>query len=323
MPARQAVAELTHGEAVDEVYLLADRQLRSNRNGDLYLLAQLRDRTGQISGLLWNAREELADELAVGGYVAVRGKAQNYQGQMQVILSAITATSADLIDEQDFLPEQSAAAGEHFETLVARVQAMTHPDLRAVLLQLLEDETVAAGLKSAPAGIKLHHAYPGGLVEHVAQLAEVAARIAPLYDGVDPELLVAGVILHDLGKVRELSYDQSFAYTDEGQLLGHIVIGVQMLDAAAAAVEAERGHPLDAELLLRLRHLVVAHHGSLEHGSPRLPQTPEAIALAGIDNLDARLNEALTLMRDDPNRDSAWTPYNPNMGRKMFKGTTP
>ena len=320
MPDRQSVSDLAHNEAVDEVYLLADKQVRSNRNGDLYLLTQLRDRTGQISGLMWNIREEQAAELAANTHVAIRGKAQNYQGQMQIILNHIDTADAAHLDPNDFLPEQSAAAGEHFETLRNRVKAFSNPDLRDLLMKFLDDDSLTDRLKAAPAGIKLHHAYPGGLIEHIAQLSSLAAAIGPMYDLVDTDLLVAGAILHDLGKIDELSYDASFGYTDVGQMIGHIVIGVQMLDQRAAELEAERGHPIDSELLLRLRHLIVSHHNTLEHGSPRVPQTPEAIALAGIDNLDARLNEASTLIRDDPNTDSNWTPYNANMGRKMFKG---
>ena len=321
MPSRQFVETLQHGEAIDEVYLLADKQLRSNRNGDLYLLAQLRDRTGQISGLMWNVTEDQVREFEPNDYVAVRGKAQNYQGQMQVILSAIGLSGATDFDPAEFLPEQSAKAGEHLETLRNRVRAFAHPDLRDLLSALLDDDALTAQLKAAPAGIKLHHAYPGGLIEHIAQLAELAAAVGAMYPLVDADLLVAGAILHDIGKVQELSYDASFGYSDVGQLLGHIVIGVQMLDRAAATLEADRGRPLDAELMLRLRHLIVSHHGSHEHGSPRVPMTPEAIALAGLDNLDARLNEASSLIADDPNTSSAWTPYNQNMGRKMYKGT--
>ena len=318
---RQNVADLSHAEAVDEVYLLADKQIRSNRNGDLYLLAQLRDRTGQISGLMWNVREEQVADLAANSHVAIRGKAQNYQGQMQIILSAIQAAGSEHLDPNDFLPEQSAAAGEHLETLRNRVRAFSHPDLRDLLIAFLEDESIVSRLKAAPAGIKLHHAYPGGLIEHKAQLAELAAAVGPLYEGVDVDLLVAGAILHDLGKIDELSYEASFGYTDQGQLIGHIVLGVQMLDRKAAELSASRGREIDADLLLRLRHLIVSHHGSLEHGSPRVPMTVEAIALAGLDNLDARMNEAITLIRDDPNHDSAWTPFNQNMGRKMYKGS--
>ena len=319
MPSRQSVSDLAHNETVDEVYLLADKQLRSNRNGDLYLLSQLRDRTGQISGLMWNVREDQANGLAPNSHVAVRGKAQNYQGQMQIILSHIETADSAQLNPDDFLPEQSAAAGEHLETLINRVRAFSHPDLRDLLLAILEDDELVAKLKAAPAGIKLHHAYPGGLIEHKAQLAALAACVASQYDEIDADLLVAGAILHDLGKVDELSYEATFGYTDSGQLLGHIVLGVQLLDRKIAQVEASREQPLDADLVLRLRHLVVSHHGSLEHGSPRLPQTPEAIALAGLDNLDARLNEALSLIRDDPNTDSRWTPFNPNMGRKLYK----
>ncbi len=165
-----------------------------------------------------------------------------------------------------------------------------------------------------------HHAYLGGLLEHVVALMESADRIAPLYAELNPDLLLMGVFLHDIGKVRELSYDRAFSYSDEGQLVGHIVIGVGMLDEQVRRVPDLTGEPFPAELLLRLKHLIVSHHGALEFGSPTLPMTPEAIALHYLDNLDAKVHSFTRDIRDDRGP-SSWTPYSQATQRRLFKGS--
>jgi 3'-5' exoribonuclease len=186
--------------------------------------------------------------------------------------------------------------------------------------EFLTDETVMAGLKRAPAGVKLHHAYHGGLLEHIVNVLETAVRVIDLYPQVDRSLLLSGIFLHDLGKIRELAFDESFAYTDEGQLIGHLVIGIEMLNEKTPAVEQALGAAFPHETLLRLKHLIVSHHGSYEFGSPKLPMTPEAIALHHLDNLDAKVNEFASLIAGDPNAQSNWTPYSTSMQRKLFKG---
>src|SRR5205085_4692970 len=187
----------------------------------------------------------------------------------------------------------------------------------------LMDDHFVEGLCKAPAGIRNHHAYLGGLLEHVVQLLDVADRVLPLYPQLDRDLLLTGIFLHDVGKVRELSYGRVFSYTDEGQLIGHLVIGVEMLNERAARVPDLTGEPFPAELLLRLKHMIVSHHGSLEFGSPKLPMTPEAIALHYLDNLDAKIHTFTREIRDDPSRESSWTPFIQNLGRRLFKGGPP
>ena len=176
------------------------------------------------------------------------------------------------------------------------------------------------GASRAPAGVRNHHAYIGGLLEHVVNMLEVADRIAPLYPEVDRDVLLMGVFLHDIGKVRELVYDRAFGYSDEGQLLGHMDIGVEMLTAKAVQAAELTGEPFPTELLLRLKHIILSHHGTHEFGSPRLPMTPEAIAIHYIDNLDAKLHTFTRDIREDGNPDGAWTPFNQSLQRRLFKG---
>ncbi len=172
----------------------------------------------------------------------------------------------------------------------------------------------------APAGIRNHHAYHGGLLEHVVTMMTAADRIAGLYPDLDRDLLLAGIFLHDIGKVDELSYDHAFSYTDEGQLVGHLIMGVAMLRAKIEQTTNLTGEPFPTELRLRLEHMIVSHHGTHEFGSPKLPMTPEAIALHHLDNLDAKLHFYTREIRDDPTRGASWTAFNANLGRRLFKG---
>src|SRR5205807_10478309 len=159
------------------------------------------------------------------------------------------------------------------------LRKMSNPHLRALVECFLMDDAFIRGLCRAPAGVRNHHAYLGGLLEHIVTLLDAADRLLPLYPDLDRDLLLAGIFLHDLGKVKELSFGRAFAYTDEGQLVGHLVIGVEMLNEKATKVHELTGEPFPPELLLRLKHMILSHHGSYEFGSPKLPMTPEAIAL--------------------------------------------
>ena len=172
----------------------------------------------------------------------------------------------------------------------------------------------------APAGTKNHHAYHGGLLEHVVNLMEVVLRVSPCYPQINRDLLLMGAFLHDLGKTEELSYDRGLSYSDEGQLIGHLVMAVAMLDQKVAEAEKLSGEPIPAETVLRLKHMIVSHHGEYAFGSPKLPMTLEAVALCYLDNLDAKMNTFSSLMKEDPNVDSPWTTYNANLDRKLFKG---
>src|SRR5262249_53583380 len=174
----------------------------------------------------------------------------------------------------------------------------------------LMDEEFLRDFSQAPAGVRNHHAYIGGLLEHVVTLLDAAERIVPLYPHLDRDLLLIGIFLHDAAKVRELSFSRAFAYPDEGQLIGHIVMGVEMLNEKVTQVPDLTGEPFPTELLLRVKHMIVSHHGTYEFGAPRLPMTPEAIALHYLDNLDAKVHSFTRAIREDRNQGSAWTPLN-------------
>jgi 3'-5' exoribonuclease len=317
---RRHIQQLADGDAVDEIYLVTDKQLRANRQGNLYLQLELRDRTGSISARMWNASESLFRQFSAGDFLQARGKVQLFQGSLQMILGHITPVEAEKINLADFLPHTEQEVSKLLERLRQPLARMENYHLRALVECFLMDDEFVRGLCRAPAGIRNHHAYIGGLLEHMATLMEVAERILPCYPELNRDLLLAGVFLHDIGKIRELGYDRAFTYTDEGQLTGHLVIGVEMLNDKISQVTQLTGEEFPTELLLRLKHMILSHHGEYEFGSPKLPMTPEAIALHHLDSLDAKVHSFTRDIREDRNQTSAWTPYNQTLQRKLYKG---
>jgi 3'-5' exoribonuclease len=318
---RRFVQSLADGDNVEEVYLVMDKQLRANRNGNLFIQLELRDRTGGISARLWNAGEQLFRSFEAGDFLLVKGKVQLFQGALQMILNHLNKVEAEKVDVADFLPHTEQDVSKLYERLRVLLRKIENPHLRALSECFLMDGELMEGFCKAPAGVRNHHAYIGGLLEHVVTMLDAAERIAPLYPELNRDLFLMGVFLHDIGKVRELSFARTFAYTDEGQLIGHLVIGVEMVTEKAARAAELIGEAFPAELLLRLKHLILSHHGTYEFGSPRLPMTPEAIALHYLDNFDAKLNSFTREIREDTGS-SAWTPYNAKLDRRLFKGGT-
>lgn len=317
--ARRFVASLGDGESVEDVFLVADKQLRVNRNGQSFILMDLQDRTGSISARLWNAGENLFRGFEAGDFLLVKGKVQLFQGALQMIASQIEKFDAARVNRVDFMPHTEQDVNKLLEKLRGYLFKLGNHHLKALAQSYLMDDQFMAGFTRTPAGVKVHHAYVGGLLEHVVSMMDVADRILPLYPDVNRDLLLIGIFLHDTGKVRELAYESAFGYTDEGQLLGHLSIGLEMMLARIEAVEGLTEEKFPRELLLRLQHMILSHHGSLEFGSPKVPMTPEAVALHAIDTLDTRIHITLREIKDD-RTSSRWTPYNNAMQRRLFKG---
>ena len=317
---RRYVKQFAHQEAVDDVFIASAKQLRPNRNGDLYLQVELSDRTGSIATRMWNATEAVYKSFDNGDYVRVEGTAQLFQGAMQLIATRVRKVEPEEVDEDDFTPVPSVEIDKLVVRLGEILRGMSDPALRNLAECFLLDDAFMAKFTRAPAGVKNHHAYIGGLLQHVVTLMEVVLKISPCYPQIDRDLLLTGTFLHDIGKIDELSYDREMAYTDEGQLLGHLVMAVGMLDAKITEAEKLSGEPIPEETVLRIKHMLISHHGEYEFGSPKLPMTLEAVALSFLDNLDAKVNSFEQLMTEDPNVDSAWTHYHPNIGRKLYKG---
>lgn len=317
---RRYVSDLKHQECVDQPFVANDKQLRPNRSGSLYLQVTLSDRSGSIAARLWNADESLYKSFSNGDYVRVEGTAQLFQGAMQIIAKRLNKIEPEEVDPADFIPVPVVDVVKLTRRLDEILRGMNDPALVTLAECFLMDADLMARFTMAPAGTKNHHAYHGGLIEHVVSLLEVVLRVAPCYPQVDRDLLLMGTFLHDLGKIDELTYEHGLTYSDEGQLIGHLVMAVAMLDRKLAEAEKLSGEPIATETVLRLKHMIVSHHGQYDFGSPKLPMTLEAVALCCLDNLDAKLNTFANLMQEDPNVDSPWTLYIANLERKLFKG---
>jgi len=317
---RRYVEQMRDGDSIDEVYLVSDKQLRSNRNGNLYVQIEIRDRTGGISARMWNAGDTVFRSFENGDFVHIDAKVQLFQGSLQVILNHVERAEEEKIDLADFMPHTEQDVGKLVERLRGYLLKLGNPHLRALAECFLMDDNYFRNFVACPAGVKLHHAYIGGLLEHTVTMMDIAERLLPFYPGIDRDTLLMGVFLHDTGKVRELSYARSFGYTDEGQLLGHISMGVEMLSEQIAKVPELTGEPFPRELVIRLKHMILSHHGTLEYGSPKVPMTPEAMLLNQIDMLDTRMHMVLRDLKEDRNNQTAWTPYNHNLQRRIYKG---
>jgi 3'-5' exoribonuclease len=318
--ARRYINQFGSQEQINQIFLAAQKQLRPNRNGNLYLQVDLSDRTGSIAGRMWNAGDADYRGFEDGDFVRVEGNTQLFQGAMQLIVTGIHKARPDEVDEADFMPITPAEIDKLTDRLKAHLRSLQDPALKNLAECFLIDAKFMDKFRRCPAGVKNHHAYVGGLLHHVVQLTDLCAAAAPLYPQLDRDLLLMGAFLHDMGKIDELSYDRGFAYTDEGQLIGHLVMAIATLEQKVREAEKLSGEPISQETVLRLKHMIVSHHGEYEFGSPKLPMTLEAVALHLLDNLDAKMHSFHLLMRDDPNVDSPWTTYHANLGRKFYKG---
>jgi 3'-5' exoribonuclease len=316
---RRFITELGERETLDQTFLAADKQLRANRQGNLYLQVRLSDRTGSLTAMLWNAQEHVYGSFENGDYVRVVGTTQFYNNAMQMIMNRIERANPRDIDESEFITLSTADVDQLAAQLADMLRSMSNPHLLTLAECFLIDESFMSKFTAAPAGVKNHHAYRGGLLEHVVSLMRVTRAVAPLYRDLDDDLLSMGAFLHDVGKIEELSYERDLGYTDEGQLIGHLVMGVSLLEDKIRAAEKLSRESFPPELAMRLKHMIVSHHGEYEFGSPKLPMTLEAIALHYLDNLDAKIHSVSQLIETDSNADSNWTPFQSMLGRKLFK----
>ncbi len=316
---RRFASQLAHNESVSQIFLASEKQLRPNRNGNLYLQVDLSDRSGSVNTRMWNATENDYRNFENGDYVHVEGATQLFQGNIQMIATRIRKARPDEVDESDFVTLQTAEVDQMRARLIEILGGLESNPLSRLAQGFLADDEFMDKFCRAPAGMKNHHAYQGGLLEHVLSLMELVLVVAPRYPQLDRDKLLLGVLLHDAAKIDELSYERDIAYTDEGQLLGHMVLGVTMLDDKVRQIVSQDGQPFPERLLIELKHLIVSHHGQYEYGSSKLPMTLEAITLHLLDNLDAKLANFTQLMTDCPNTDSNWTQYYTQLGRKLFK----
>lgn len=314
---RTPVAELADGQPLEQAFRAADKQLRVNRQGGKYILLRLADRTGVIAAMFWNADERLFDSFDRGDYVFCHGRTQIHNGTLQIIVTGLERMDPSEIELSEFERFDAVESERLTGRLGELFSQLSNPHLTRLGEAYLQDAKFVSRLSKAAAAVNNHHAYPGGLLRHTVDMMELAALVAGRYPQLDADLLTFGAFLHDLGKIDELAADGEISYTDRGQMVGHIVIGVQTLGEKIALLDSAEEFP--AELRLHLEHMIVSHHGVLEYGSPKIPVTLEAVALHHIDNLDAKMASYTSVIEADVAADGNWTNYNPSIGRKLWK----
>ena len=317
---RRFINQLHENLHVTEVYQMTERSLRTNKHGNLYLQFALTDKTGSIDARLWNAEENVLSKFENGSFVLVDGVVQRFQGTLQLIAKSIAPVAAEKLDPADFARGGVVETARLTVRLKELLAELKNPDLRNLADSFVTDEAFMLAFCSRPAGVKIHHAVIGGLLEHTIKMMELAKSVGQIYsDLLDPDLLLMGAFLHDIGKIDELSSNSGFSYTDLGQMLGHPHLGAARLREKIAETEKLTATKFDPELAMLLTHLIISHHGTLENGSAKVPMTLEAAALYYIDSLDAKLAEFHRNLCEDVNTDSHWTNYIPGLDRKLYK----
>ena len=311
------VIDLADGQAVVSQFLVREKEIRTSvRTGKSWLELSLGDRSGSISAKMWDNFETLAKTFERDDVVQIRGRVKLYNGRKELTLEQIIPASDRDYDIGDFLPHTKYDVEKLYADLQAAIARMKNPWLRQLLSSVVEDPAIASRLKRAPAAMTMHHAYLGGLLEHTVSLTGLAAAVSAHYPELDPDLLLAGVVLHDVGKIDELRYVRGIDYSDEGRLLGHITIGARLAREKSNAI---KGFP--APLAVLVEHLILSHHGTHEFGSPSLPQIPEAVALNFIDDIDSKMaamRATLEAASGDP-ADNPWTERNPALRRGLLR----
>ncbi len=315
MAKKAFVATLSPGDTVDDEFVLAGKTVLQKRDGHQYLNVVMADRSGQIKGVVWDNVRSIAAAAEIGDFVRITGSVSEYRGTPQLVIKSMTAVAADRVSAEDFLPATELDVDQLFERLVNLTHTFTTPWLKSLFAAFWQDETFVAGFKKAPAAKRMHHAYLGGLLVHCLSMAVLADKLAAHYNGLDRDLLIAGAILHDVGKLREFDYATAIDYSDEGRLLSHIVIGLEMLDEKLRQIP-----DIPRDQANHLKHMIVSHHGEPAFGALEPPKTVEAVVLHYIDDLDSKINAVREFMaKEDP--DQAWTSFHRILGRHFYRGT--
>lgn len=307
------VADLQPNQAVTTFLLVQSKEIRFKRSGEPYLSLRLSDRSGRLDAKMWDGVAEVAATFERDDVIKVQGVVQLYRDRLQMTVQRLRPAQEAEIEISDYLPRTQRNIDEMFQLVRDTVEGMENQHLKRMLQTFLNDEEIAGKFKTAPAAKTLHHAFVGGLLEHVVSLLNLARLTASNYDFIDLELLQAGVILHDMGKIEELSYQRAFGYTNEGQLLGHITIVLRMLDQKCREIP-----DLSPKWKMLVEHMILSHHGKYEFGSPKLPMFPEALMLNYIDDLDSKLESMRASLAEDAFGDDEWTAYNPSLERMLL-----
>ncbi len=311
------IKEIAAGETINDIYMVRDPILRSTTKGDLYIAMFLCDRTGQLNGRMWQASENVYKSLPKPGFVHIKGRSELYQNNMQIVINTVTPIDAEKVTVEDFLAHTTNDIGQMFAELKTIVGGIKNASLKALTEAFLGDAELMANFCKAPGGMKMHHGYIGGLLEHTHTMLRVAQALLPLYPHLQSDLVLAGIFLHDMGKTEELSYDMAFSYTDSGQLIGHISKTLVMIHKKADILRSE-GIEVKPEVLDALGHIILSHHGQYDYGSPKLPATSEAFIVYYIDDLDAKMNQVNAAIENELS-DANWTAWQNPLQTRLYR----
>jgi 3'-5' exoribonuclease len=308
------VNELEPNRVITTSFLVHVKEIRQKKTGELYLSLSLGDRTGELDAKMWDNVAEVIDSFDRDDFVKVKGLIQIFHNRPQLTIHKVRRMDDSEIDFSDYFPSSRRDPEEMWNELRGIVAAIGNRHLKALLEALLDDPDIALRYRRAPAAKQIHHAYLGGLIEHVLSVCGLARVTAAHYPHVNYDLLITGVILHDIGKIYELNYERGFSYSNEGQLLGHINIGLRMV------ADKLRGLPeFPAALRSLVEHMILSHHGQLEFGSPKLPQFPEALLLHYLDDMDSKMECMRALIENDRQVEGCFTTFHTALGRAALK----
>lgn len=308
------VNELKPNQLVETSFLVQSKEIRQKKGGEFYLSLFLADRTVELDAKMWDNVNDVLNEFERDDFVKVKGIIQVFHNKPQMTIHKVRRMDESEVQFTDYFPSSKRDAGEMWLELRAIVAAIRNPHLKGLLEALLDDEDIARRYRLAPAAKQIHHAFLGGLIEHVLSVCGMAKSAAAHYANIDCDLLITGAVLHDIGKIYELNYERGFSYSNEGQLIGHISIAMRMVG------EKLRGLPGFPPLVRSLvEHMILSHHGRLEFGSPKVPQFPEALLLHYLDDLDSKMEAMRALIENDRQLEGCFTTYNSALERAALK----
>jgi 3'-5' exoribonuclease len=298
---------------ITSTFVVVAKQIKPKKTGEPYLALTLGDRTGQVEAKMWDNVEEVLDAFEQDDFLKIKGLINKYKQRFQLTIHKLRKLGDTEIEFDDYLPKTTKNIDELWQTLAAFVATFRNPHLKALVEAFMADPQIAAAYRNAPAAKTLHHAYIGGLLDHVVSLCRSCDLICTNYPQINRDLLLTGAFLHDIGKIHELTYNRSFSYSTKGQLLGHMIIELEMLQAKLALLP---GFP--DELKTLVEHLIISHHGQYDFGSPKLPMFPEALMLHYLDDLDSKMEAMRAHFERESSLDGPWTSYNASLGRPLL-----
>lgn len=302
---RRSVKSLRDKDIVDELFLVKEKNVSVGKNGRPFMTLLLGDATGHIDSRLWDNVDSLSKECETGDVVRVKGQVQLFQNRRQLVVHRLERVDPTTVSVQDFIPKSSRNPEDLYAELLVLARSMTNESLRRLTLDTLEDPELRPLILKAPAAKSIHHAWVGGLLEHILSMAKMMEFVAGNYAFLNRDLLLFGAIFHDIGKIWELSWENGIGYTNRGRLIGHMEMACELIDR-----KSQRILGFDSELRDLCKHIVLSHHGKLEYGSPKRPKFLEALVVAMVDDLDSKIASVKAIADNERGGEERWSRYN-------------